>query len=436
MLVSFSLFLGAVVIALVMGINLVYPLTFGLVVFVLLAKSKGHSLSAIAKMAWTEGRTALIVIPVFLLIGMVMGLWRSSGTIGYFLYCGLRAISPDWFVLTAFLLTVFFSFTLGTSFGVVGTAGVVLITLARAGDVSIPLTAGVILSGAYFGDRGSPMSSCATLVAACTNSVLYDNVRQMMKTAWLPLGITVVIYALVSPLYPMDIGQSNVMVALEEQFVFHWVLALPAVVIFALVALKIPVKFAMAFSALVALVLTVTLQGLSWQEAISCAIFGYTPTHLDLQGILDGGGLVSMVSSSLVVLITSLYAGILTQLHALAPVEQAMKRLAQRWGLYSATCVLSLLTGMVFCNQSVLVILTAGMLKPLYQSQKISPCDHAMDIANSGVMLAGLVPWCIALTVPLAMLGADLRAVPWAVYLYLVPICYGFTRRFYVKKET
>ncbi|WP_409969235.1 Na+/H+ antiporter NhaC family protein [Bengtsoniella intestinalis] len=436
MLVSFALFLGAVMASLVMGINLVYPLAFGLAVFVLLAKSKGHSLSAIAKMAWTEGKTALIVIPVFLLIGMVMGLWRSSGTIGYFLYYGLRAISPDWFVLTAFVLTVFFSFALGTSFGVVGTAGVVLITLARAGGVPIPLVAGVILSGAYFGDRGSPMSSCATLVAACTNSSLYDNVRQMMKTAWLPLAITVAVYAVVSPLYPMEIGQSNVMLALEEQFSFHWAVTLPAVVIFALVLLKVPVKFAMALSAVVALVLTITLQGVSWQEAISCAVFGYTPTHPDLQGVLDGGGLVSMVNGSAVVLITSLYAGILTQLHALASVEQVIERLAQRFGLYSATFALSLLTGMVFCNQSVLVILTTGMLKPLYQRENVTPCDHAMDIANSGVMLAGLVPWCIALTIPLAMLGADLWAVPWAVYLYLVPLCYGFTRRFYVKKET
>lgn len=432
--VCFALFMVAVVTALALGVNLVFPLLFGLTLFVLLAKSKGHSFSAIAAMAWTEGQTALIVIPVFLIIGTVMGLWRSSGTIGFFLYHGLHAISPHWFVLTAFLLTMFFSFVLGTSFGVVGTAGVVLITLARAGDVSIPLVAGVILSGAYFGDRCSPMSSCATLVAACTSSPLYDNVTQMLKTGLLPTAITLGIYGFISPRYPMVLDENAVVTALSQQYNLHWVVALPAVIIFALVVLKIPVKYAMAVSALVAFVLTITVQQIPWQSALSCAIFGYTPTHATLQGILNGGGVVSMLSASAIVFITSLYAGILNHLHALAPVERYMERIAQRWGLFPATTALSLLTTMVFCNQSVMVILTAGMLKPQYQQQQATPRDQAMDLANSGVMLAGLVPWSIALTIPLAMLGADLSAVPWALLLYLTPICYGFTRRFYTKR--
>lgn len=432
MVLCFGLFLSGVVASLVFGFSLIYPLLMGLVLFTALGLSKGHSFRVICAMAWTEGQTALIVIPVFLLIGAVMGLWRSSGTIGYFLYYGLTAVSPTWFVLTAFLLSAAFSFALGTSFGVVGTVGVILITLARAGGVSIPVVAGAILSGAYFGDRCSPMSSCATLVAACTNSNLYDNVRQMLKTGVLPTVLTIALYGLVSPLYPMDVGQSAVLLALREQFVFHWALVLPAVVIFALVLLRVPVKYAMALSALVAFVLSVTLQQIPWQTALSSALWGYTPTHTDLQGILDGGGVFSMVNASAVVLITSLYAGILNHLHTLAPVEDAMHRLAQRWGVYVATTVLSLLTTMVFCNQSVMVILTAGMLKPQYQ--RLTPQDQALDIANSGVMLAGLVPWSIALTIPLAMLGTDLSAVPWSFLLYVTPICYEFTRRFYVKQ--
>lgn len=438
MILCFSLFLIGVVSSLVAGVNLAYPLLFGLALFTGLGLKKGYSLRQLWVMAWTEGKTALIVIPVFLMIGVVMGLWRSSGTIAYFLYYGLIGISPQWFLLMAFVLSTALSFALGTSFGVTGTAGVVLMTLARSGGVPVAMTAGAILSGAYFGDRCSPMSSCATLVAACTNSQLYTNVRQMLKTGALPTVLSLAFYAVISLQNPMSVGHSDVLDGLQAEFVFHWVTLLPAVVILVLVLAKIPVKWAMTLSAIVAFIITVTLQDFSVADACSYALNGYTPQQEVLSGILDGGGLLSMVSASFVVFITSLYAGILTQMHALAPAEEMVNTLAEKHGIFTANVALSLVTTMVFCNQSVMIILTAGMLRPYYQRNQISPCNHAMDIANSGVMLAGLVPWSIALTVPLAMLGADLSAILWAVLLYFTPLCYWFTRRWFVtptKKE-
>ena len=436
MAICFGLFILSVVSALVFGVNLLYPLLFGLGLFTSLGLKKGYSLRQISAMAWTEGKTALIVVPVFLMIGAVMGLWRSSGTIAYFLYYGISAISPQWFLLTTFVLTAVLSVALGTSFGVTGTAGVVLMTLARTGGVPVAMTAGAVLSGAYFGDRCSPMSSCATLVTACTGSELYSNVRQMLKTAALPTMLSLVFYGAVSLANPMMVGESAVLDALQTQFVFHWATLLPAIVILALVLLRVPVKWAMGLSALVALALTIFLQGLDLITALQVAVFGYTPTEPALEGILNGGGITSMINASLVVFITSLYAGILGQMQVLEPVQLAMERLAQRHGIFTANMVLSLLTIMVFCNQSVMVILTAGMLRPVYDRSGQSPMTQAMDISNSGVMLAGLVPWSIALTLPLAMLGADLSAALWAVLLYLIPLCYWVTRRFFVKEAS
>lgn len=432
MIVCFLVFLLAVFVCLAAGFGLVWALLLGLLLFSGVGLRRGFSPGMLGKMAWKKGRESLVVVPVFLLIGTVMGLWRSAGTISFFLYHGIRGVPPSMFVVMAFLLSGLLSFALGTSYGVTGTAGVILITLARSGGVSVPVAAGAILSGAYFGDRCSPMSSCATLVAACTGTELYQNVREMLKTAALPTALTAGFYAVLSLRNPISAMDGAVLNALTSDFSLHWTVLLPAALMLLLPLCKVKVKWAMALSALTAFFLTVFLQGMPVGAALRTALLGYVPASGALSGIMEGGGLASMLMSSAVVFITSLYAGILEGIDALTPLETKAERLAEKLGLFPATAVVSLLVVMVFCNQSVMVLMDEQLLHRAYDRRGASRTELAMDIANSGVTMAGLVPWSIALTVPLAMLNADLRAVPYAALLYLIPLCYGFTRRFFV----
>ena len=362
---------------------------------------------------------------------MVTALWRASGTISFFLYYGLEGLRPASFLLVAFLLSAVLSFALGTCYGVTGTAGVVLITLARSGGVDLAVTAGAILSGAYFGDRCSPMSSCATLVAACTGTELYKNVREMLKTALLPTLLTVLAFGVLSRLHPIQRMDSAVLSALRENFDLHWTVLLPAVLMLVLPLAKVPVKWAMAASAATAFILTVALQGLPVPEALRTAILGYAPRQAELAGILSGGGLVSMVTSGAVVFITSLYAGILEGIDALAPAKDWVERLSRRVGLFPAAVLVSTAVVSVFCNQAVMVMIDAQLLADSYEARGASRTELAMDIANSGVTIAGLVPWSIAITVPLSMLDVGTEAIPWCVLLYMIPLCYFFTKRFY-----
>ena len=431
MLFCFGVFLAGVVACLVLGRSLIWALLLGLALFSLLGLKKGFTPRQLAAMAWRQGRDSLIVVPVFLLIGMVTALWRASGTISFFLYYGLEGLRPASFLLVAFLLSAVLSFALGTCYGVTGTAGVVLITLARSGGVDLAVTAGAILSGAYFGDRCSPMSSCATLVAACTGTELYKNVREMLKTALLPTLLTVLAFGVLSRLYPIQRMDSVVLSALRENFDLHWTVLLPAVLMLVLPLAKVPVKWAMAASAATAFVLTVALQGLPASEALRTAILGYAPRQAELAGILSGGGLVSMVTSGAVVFITSLYAGILEGIDALAPAKDWVERLSRRVGLFPAAVLVSTAVVSVFCNQAVMVMIDAQLLADSYEARGASRTELAMDIANSGVTIAGLVPWSIAITVPLSMLDVGTEAIPWCVLLYMIPLCYFFTKRFY-----
>ena len=431
MTLCFFLFLTSVIASLVAGIGLIPPLLVGLLLFFLLGLKRGFSPKALAAMAWKKGKESLIVIPVFLIIGTVTALWRSSGTIAFFLYYGLRSISPSLFILTAFLLSALLSFALGTSFGVTGTAGVVLITLARSGGVDLAVTAGAIISGAYFGDRCSPMSSCASLVAACTQTELYPNVREMLRTAALPTALTAALFALLSLRNPITAVDADVLSALAGHFSLHIAVLLPAALMLLLPLLKIPVKLAMASSAVTAFALTVFLQGIPVWDAIKTAILGYTTSQPDLQHILSGGGLVSMLNASAIVFITSLYAGILEGIDALSPAKAWVESLADRLGLFPTTVIVSAAVAAVFCNQSVTVLMGAQLLSGCYHRRGASGTELAIDIANSGVTIAGLFPWSIAISVPLSTLEVGNEAIPLSILLYMIPLCYLLTKRYF-----
>ena len=114
MILCFALFMAAVVACLATGKALVWAILWGLCLFFALGLRRGYGAKELFAMAWRKGKSALIVVPVFLMIGMVTGLWRSSGTISFFLYHGLNGIDPTWFVLMAFLLSAALSFALGT----------------------------------------------------------------------------------------------------------------------------------------------------------------------------------------------------------------------------------------------------------------------------------------------------------------------------------
>lgn len=201
--ICFALFMGAMVACLVTGYDMFWALLFGIVIFLLRGKANGYSWRDMWKAMWDEGSKILSLIVIFLLIGVITGLWRSCGTIAFFIYYGIQLITPKLFILIAFLLTCLLSYALGTSFGVIGIAGIILMAMARSGGVSEVVTAGTVLAGAFFGDRCSPVSSSASLVAALTESSLYDNLKMMRRTGWLPLGVSVAIYGVLSVTHPL-----------------------------------------------------------------------------------------------------------------------------------------------------------------------------------------------------------------------------------------
>ena len=123
------------------------------------------------------------------------------------------------------------------------------------------------------------------------------------------------------------------------------------------------------------------------------------------------------------------------QIAALSAAEAQVEKLVSKLGLFPTTAVVSVLTGCFFCNQAVIIVMGEQLMAPHYRRSGRSSTELAMDIANSGVVLVGLIPWSIAISIPLAMLGVGPEAIKWCALLYLIPICYLFTKRFFVSGQ-
>jgi len=226
----FVLFMALLVGCLITGIDIGWALLIGLGLFFALGLKRGYAPKTLIKLAWDKGMQSMHVNLIMVLVGCITGLWRASGTIAYCIYYGIQFITPELFLLLSFLICGVLSYILGTSFGVISTAGVILMSLARFGGVNEFIAAGAVISGAYVGDRGSPASSSAHLVAAVTGTDIKRNVRLMMKNGWIPLLLCAVLHGILSWTNPLQSVDASITAELASLYHFHPVMVVPAVI--------------------------------------------------------------------------------------------------------------------------------------------------------------------------------------------------------------
>lgn len=428
-LVCFAVFLAGVAVCLHMGWALIWAMLLGIAAFGALGLRRGFSLRTLWGFAWGQGRKMCSLLVIYVLIGMITALWRSAGTIAWFIYHGLQIITPQLFILVTFALTCFLSYALGTSFGVVGTAGIILMSLARSGGVSTAVTAGAIVAGAYFGDRCSPASSSASLVAAATGTKLEENLCAMHRTGWLPLLLSAAVYAVLSAAHPIAAVDGAMLGELAQAFDLSLWTVLPALLILVLPLCRVPVRWSMAASVAAAFLVTVAQQRMPALQALRAALLGYAGPEGALREILSGGGVISMFTASVLAIATGLYAGLLSGIGALDGIREMVERAVRRAGLYPTCAGVCLLCAMMFCNQSTAPVVAPQLMAHSYEARGEGKRALALDIENSGIVLAALIPWNISVSIPLAMLGAGASALPYAVLLYIIPLCYLVTRR-------
>lgn len=420
-LFALSVLIGAIFFCVILGYSILFGLSVGAIAFFVAALWEGHPLKEIVPMMGRGIRDSFIVIRILLLIGAMTGIWRISGTIPYLVYYGIQLIAPQTFILLAFLLSSAVSYLIGTSIGTCGTIGIVLMVLAEAGGVSPLITAGAVVSGAYFGDRASPASSCANLVAFLTSTELYDNVKQMLKDTVFPMAVVTTTYAGLSLIFPLKAASQNMSQNIAQQVVLSPWLLLPVFVILIAPFLKIKIRDAMAVSIGLGFVLAVWIQQQPISLILKALLTGYTTENVSLQ-MFQGGGMWSMKNAILIILISATFSGILKGTDMLSDLWRRLEIWAQRIGVFPVLALTSIPVSAIACNQTLSLILEAQLIKPLYVKRNLSDTQMMLDMSNTTVTIAGLIPWNTACAIPLSLLGASYAAIPWALYLWLLPI--------------
>ncbi|MGD9568908.1 MAG: Na+/H+ antiporter NhaC family protein [Sedimentibacter sp.] len=420
--ISVAAFTLALILSIINGISVLIPLLIGMISFSLASIHRGYSIKNVIKMILRGMKKSIALMPIFALIGIITAVWRASGTIPFFVYYGTKLMNPNYFILFAFLLSCMVSFALGTSFGTVGTIGVVLIVLAKGGGVNVSAAAGAIVSGAFFGDRCSPTSSSANLVATITDTDLYDNVKRMMLTGIIPFIVTSAIYLILSKNNPIYVTDSTLLDEIENHFNLSVVTIFPTVIIFVLAFFRKNVKTSMFFSIIAAFVICLWVQKMPLRDLIYTIIFGFK-LHGEgmLPSIISGGGLFSMFNVSLIVLIASSYSGIFETTGMLNDIQGFLIKMSSKIGIYLTTAFTALITGAICCNQTLPVLLTYQLMNKIYIEKGLTKEDIAIDIENTAIMTSELFPWSIAIAVPLATLAVGSESIFYAFYLYLVP---------------
>lgn len=414
-----GIFCALLIICIITGKSILYALLAGLIIFSLYGKKQGYSWRQISRMALQGVWKVKNILLTFILIGMLTALWRQAGTIPAIICYTVHLIKPSTFLLMTFLLNCLISVLTGTALGTAATIGVVCATMASALGIPSWMTGGAILSGVYFGDRCSPVSTSALLVAELTETGIYTNIKNMIKSALAPFTITCILYLTVSIQLHGKTEMPDLGHAFGSEFRLSWIALLPAAVILLLSVVQAGVKIAMIASIVTAIPVCIGLQNMAFTELPELLLNGFHSTDVTVAAMLNGGGITSMLKVGAIVCISSSYSGIFQATGILNGFQKMVCLLADRTKPYFAVLVTSILTSVMACNQTLAIMLTdqlCGRTEP-------DKLRFANNLEDSAVLIAPLVPWSIACAVPLTAAGAPGYSVLFAVFLYLLPSC-------------
>lgn len=374
---------------------------------------------------------------ILIIVGLLIGSWMIGGTIPMMVYYGLKIINPSFLVITSFLVTAFVSICTGTSWGSAGTIGVAIMGVAAGMGAPLPIVAGAVVSGAYFGDKMSPLSDTTNLAPIAAGSKLYEHIGHMFWTTLPGFAIAAVVYTIVG--LNLDVGSAGtpervtqVMGSIENIFSFNILLLVPVIIVLAGSLLKKPTIPVMLLSSAVAIFNAVAFQGFSLQQGFTAAIDGFglsminipgfDPSNLipDVARLLERGGMKSMLSTVLIAFCAYGFAGTLAVTGSLDIVlDKLTKSVKSTFGLVSATIVSCLTAVFVTSNGQLSILIPGEMFSKSYIKRGLQPKNLSRTLEDSATVTEPIVPWTAAGVYMATTLGVPtLQYLPWAILCY------------------
>lgn len=353
--------------------------------------------------------------PIFILlmVGALAGTWMISGIIPTMIYYGMEILNPTIFLAASLIICSIISLATGSSWTTSATVGIALIGIAKALGISPAISAGAILSGAYFGDKMSPLSDTTNLAPAMAGTDLFTHIRYMTITTVPTILVTLIIFIIIG--LNLDVSGAAspdaILHAVEDNFVITpWLFIVPVLVIILIVKKTPP------FIALLAGTLFGALAALIFQPEVVREIAG--ARHLDftaaykgimnaitvetgistgdeaLNDLFSSGGMAGMLSTVWLILCAMVFGGVMDAIGALARISEALLKLFHTtFGLFASTVASCITLNATASDQYLSLVVAGKMFKEAYEEKGLAPENLSRSLEDSGTVTSVLFPW-------------------------------------------
>ena len=413
------------------------------IVFALLMGNKWSDIQDTVKRVVGDSATTLLIL---LSVGMMVGIWIIGGTVPTRLYYGLKICSPNIIVPLAFVLCAITSLFTGTSFGSIATMGLALFGVGTSMGISAPLMAGAVCSGAFFGDKMSPLSDTTNVAADMSGTPLYDHIGSMMYTTVPATVICLVLYTVLGIRNASaNADLSNIELILDTlgaNFNISVIALVPAVLVLLTSALKAPAVPAMLGCTAISGVFACLLQKISLSAMLGAAMNGFSSDTgvAMVDKILSRGGMTSMYSTVAIIILSATMGAVLEKSGVIDSLVNnvLLKAVHKPCGLILSTMVYCYSLLLISGHQVMPIILGGRTFRPAYDRMGIQSKVLSRTLEDTCTIGAPMVPWGTSCAYMFSVLGIGIAYIPYAFLCYIVPlfaILYACTGWFVWHKE-
>nr|WP_194756045.1 Na+/H+ antiporter NhaC [Aliidiomarina indica] len=388
---------------------------------------------------------ALGAILIILMVGSLIGTWLLAGIVPTMIYYGLELLSPTWFYAASCLICAIVAISIGSSWTTAATIGVALIGVATGMDLSLPITAGAVISGAYFGDKMSPLSDTTNLAPAVAGTELFAHIRYMTLTAVPALIISLILFTILGFTGTGVANIDSLMVMqndLDAIFNISPVMLIPLAVLFTLAATRKPALPTILIGALLGGVWALLFQSdvvasltpiarpsafVGNLEVVWVALANGVsiPTdNPDLQSLISGGGMESMTNTVWLILAAMTFGAVMETTGLLQKIISGILKVVHSTGsLVTATVFTCFGANVLTADQYMAIVLPGRMFREAYANEGLDPRVLSRTLESSGTITSPLIPWNTCGAFMFSVLGVyPLHYAPFAFFLFLVPI--------------
>jgi len=381
---------------------------------------------------------AMAPMLILMIIGAIIGSWIASGTIQTIIYYGLKIMAPSWFLVAALLITSITSLATGSAWTTGGTLGVALIGIGKGLGIPLPIVAGAIVSGSFFGDKMSPLSDSTNLAAAVAESNLFDHIKHMIYTVGPAYLLSMVGFFIIS----LRFGEGTVNTAqidqtlstLSNNFQIGPLLLIPPLLVIIMAVKKMPAIPSLIIAAFTGALFAMIFQGASLADVTNAMNYGYSSsTGFEfVDELLTRGGVQNMMWTVSLGFIALSFGGIMEKTYMLEVILNKIQPLIKNTGgLIATTIATSYITDFAMGSQYMAIIIPGRMLMPAYKRLKLLPRNLSRALEDGGTLVAPLVPWGLSGAFMTGALGVPtVEYIPYALLCYITPIIsiiWGFT---------